>query len=100
MAPSLLRVQFLEEDVHTPDRQVTQDDIRLDLLSSTEWRVRDRRYPANDHRAVLGVICRTDVGYDTFTMADPAHIHTHVSLASATASFWDQEFSHAAVHHG
>jgi hypothetical protein len=86
--------------VKSPVRQVGQDDISLDLLSPTEWRVRDRRYPESDHRAVLGVICRTESGYDTLAVNDPSHSHTHVSLASAAASFWDQEFAIATGHHG
>ena len=90
----------MEDPVNEHDEQLSQRDIRLDLLSTTEWRVRDRRFPENDHRAVLGVISRTSEGYDTLVVRDPAHVHTHVSLAAATASFWDATFSRAIEQRG
>ena len=71
---------------------VSEGDIRLDLISSTEWRVCDRRFAENDHRAVLGVIARTAEGYEAVPLDDPRHSHMHLSLAAATASFWDAEF--------
>lgn len=76
--------------------EVSEKDIRLDLVSSTEWRVCDRRYPENDYRAVLGVIARTDSGYEAVLLAQHTRVYTYRSLAAATASFWDPQFSLAA----
>jgi hypothetical protein len=81
----------LEAPVNVPT--VSERDIRLDLISSTEWRVCDRRFAENDHRAVLGVIARTDEGYEAVPLDNPRDSHVHVSLAAATASFWDPQFS-------
>lgn len=71
---------------------VSERDIRLDLVSSSEWRVCDRRFADDDHRAVLGVIARTPDGYEAVPLNDPTHTHTHLSLAAATAAFWDPSF--------
>ena len=71
---------------------VSERDIRLDLVSSSEWRVCDRRFPDDDHRAVLGVLARTEDGYEAVPLEDPTHTHTYLSLAAATASFWDPNF--------
>lgn len=72
---------------------VTELDIHLDLVSDTEWRVRDRRLPTGDHRAILGVISRTPDGYEAMSIRDPANASNHLSLASATATFWDPHFN-------
>jgi hypothetical protein len=80
----------LEELVNVP--AVSERDIRLDLISSTEWRVCDRRFAEHDHRAVLGVIARNSEGYEAVPLDNPRDTRVHVSLAAATASFWDPQF--------
>ncbi len=72
---------------------VSERDIRLDLISSSEWRVCDRRFAENDHRAVLGVITRGTKGYEAVALGEKTRVQTHVSLAAATASFWDPQFN-------
>jgi hypothetical protein len=62
-------------------------DIRLDLLSMTEWRVCDRRRPAEDPTSVLGFIERKGFVYEVTMLSDPAHRARCGSLASATAAF-------------
>lgn len=65
----------------------TQADIRLDLVSMNEWRVRDRRLPDSDPKSVLGVIVRRDARY---LVSCPDGVQReHGSLATATASFAD-----------
>ena len=75
--------------------EATERDIRLELVSSSAWRVCDRRFSENDARGILGVIVRTEEGYEAVTLEDPTNSRTHTSLASATASFWHPQFSGA-----
>lgn len=75
--------------------EATEADIRLELVSSSAWRVCDRRFSQNDVRGILGVIARTDEGYEALTLDDPTTSRMHTSLASATASFWHPQFSGA-----
>lgn len=64
-------------------------DIRLDLISMTEWRVCDRRFRESDSRAVLGFIERHGSDYEVTTVRAPDRIQVFAGLASATASFSD-----------
>ena len=71
---------------------VSERDIRLDLISSSEWRVCDRRFAENDHRAVLGVITRGTKGYEAVALGEKTRVQTHVSLAAATAYIRRQQY--------
>ncbi|MFM9878499.1 MAG: hypothetical protein ACKVOG_11735 [Rhodoglobus sp.] len=75
--------------------EATEGDIRLELVSSSAWRVCDRRFLENDADGILGVIARTDDGYEAVTLDDPTTSRTHSSLAAAAASFWHPQFSGA-----
>jgi hypothetical protein len=70
-----------------PTSAPTTRDIRLDLISMTEWRVCDRRYPERDSRCVLGFIERHDFRYEVTSIRPTPTTATFGSLASATASF-------------
>ena len=65
----------------------TAHDVKLDLLSMTEWRVRDRRFAETDSRGVLGFVERRGFVYEVTRMDDPGRIIRCGSLASATAEF-------------
>ncbi len=67
----------------------TSSDIRLDLISVTEWRVCDRRFGERDSRAVLGFIERHGSDYEVTRVQSPERITVFTGLASATASFSD-----------
>jgi len=54
-----------------------------------EWRVRDRRFPHNDARSVLGFIERHGDEYEIISVISPTGVRTCGSLASATLSFTD-----------
>jgi hypothetical protein len=41
---------------------------------------------------VLGVIARNSEGYEAVPLDNPRDTRVHVSLAAATASFWDPQF--------
>lgn len=62
-------------------------DIRLDLISMTEWRVCDRRFSPSDSRAVLGFIERHGFDYEVTDLKAPDKVQVFTGLASATASF-------------
>jgi hypothetical protein len=62
-------------------------DIRLDAISMNEWRVCDRRFDENDHRAVLGVIERRGSDYQATRVSEPSAYVCFGSLSSATHSF-------------
>lgn len=62
-------------------------DIRLDLISMTEWRVCDRRFLETDSRAILGFIERRGADYEVTTIAAPDRVEVFAGLASATMSF-------------
>jgi hypothetical protein len=62
-------------------------DVRLDLISMTEWRVCDRRFRESDSRAVLGFIERRGSDYEVTTVRAPDRIMVFTGLASATAFF-------------
>ena len=74
-----------------PSSRPGASDIRLDLISMTEWRVCDRRFRESDSRAVLGFIERHGSDYEVTTVKAPDRIKVFVGLASATASFSDLE---------
>ena len=74
-----------------PTSRPAARDIRLDLISMTEWRVCDRRFPDTDSRAVLGFIERHGSDYEVTTVTAPDRIRVFSGLASATASFSDLE---------
>ena len=84
-------LQNITPDVTSCILAVTEIDIHLDLVSDTEWRVRDRRLPTSNHRAILGVISRTPDGYEAMSINDPVKASNHSSLASATATFCDPQ---------
>jgi len=67
----------------------TTRDIRLDLISMSEWRVCDRRFPEKDSRCVLGFIERREFRYEVTSVRQPGTVTTFGSLASATGSFSD-----------
>ena len=62
-------------------------EIRLDLVSTHEWRVCDRRFPESDARSVLGFIERRGDQYEIISVSEPKGVRTCGSLASATLSF-------------
>ncbi|CAN5252219.1 hypothetical protein BH11ACT4_BH11ACT4_20950 [soil metagenome] len=66
-------------------------DIRLDLISMTEWRVCDRRFRESDSRGVLGFIERHGSDYEVTTVKAPDRVTVFSGLASATASFSEPE---------
>ena len=67
----------------------TTRDIRLDLISVTEWRVCDRRFPEQDSRSILGFIERRGFRYEVTSVREPGSVTSYGSLASATSSFSD-----------
>ncbi len=68
----------------------TADDIKLDVISMTEWRVRDSRFPATDSRCVVGFVERRGDVYEVISVLQPGDVHRCGSLASATLSFTAQ----------
>lgn len=64
-------------------------DIRLDLISMTEWRVCDRRIHESDSRAILGFIERHGSDYEVTIVKAPDRVQVFSGLAAATASFSD-----------
>lgn len=66
---------------------LTADDIRLDLISGSEWRVCDRRIPANDSRSVVGFIERHEFEYEVISVIAPGPVRSFGSLSTATLSF-------------
>ncbi|MEP6481545.1 MAG: hypothetical protein ABJA94_06005 [Rhodoglobus sp.] len=69
----------------------TTRDIRLDLISVTEWRVCDRRFREPDSRVVLGFIERHGFDYEVTDVKFPERVKVFAGLASATASFTDHD---------
>jgi len=65
----------------------TAHDIRLDLISVSEWRVCDRRFPQSDSRTVIGFIERREFEYEVISVLTPGPVRSFGSLASATLSF-------------
>lgn len=65
----------------------TTRDIRLDIISMTEWRVCDRRFSQRDARCVLGFIERDRFSYQATHLPASGNVETYGSLATATASF-------------
>ena len=65
----------------------TTRDIRLDIISMNEWRVRDRRFPERDARCVLGFIERDQFTYQAMHVLPSGSVASYGSLATATASF-------------
>lgn len=63
------------------------EDVRLDRVSSTEWRVSDRRFLTDTARAIIGVIDRVGPAYRVTSLTDPDHIEFYGSLAAARGAF-------------
>jgi len=66
---------------------LTVDDIRLDLISGSEWRVCDRRMPPTDSRSVIGFIERHEFEYEVISVLSPGPVRSFGSLSTATLSF-------------
>lgn len=63
------------------------EDVRLDRVSSTEWRVSDRRFLTETGRAIVGVIDRVGPAYRVTSLKDPDHTEFYGSLAAARGAF-------------
>lgn len=63
------------------------EDIRLDRVSSAEWRVSDRRFLTETGRAIIGVIDRVGPAYRVTNLGIPDHTEFYGSLAAARGSF-------------
>jgi hypothetical protein len=70
-----------------PSSAPTAHDIRLDVISMTEWRVSDRRFHSSDSRCVIGFIERRGFDYEVISVLQPGAARTFGSLATATLSF-------------
>ena len=76
--------------ITTPAQPTTApaaDDIRLDVISMTEWRVSDRRFASSDSRSVIGFIERRGFDYEVISVIQPGAARAFGSLATATLSF-------------
>lgn len=63
------------------------EDVRLDRVSSTEWRVSDRRFLTETGRAVIGVVDRVGPAYRVTVLNSPDHTEFYGSLAAARNAF-------------
>jgi hypothetical protein len=63
------------------------EDVRLDRVSSSEWRVSDRRFLTETGKAIIGVIDRVGPAYRVTTLTDPEHTEFYGSLAAARGAF-------------
>ena len=69
------------------ERRPRTSDIRLDAISSTEWRVCDRTMDADDHLSILGFIEFRDRHYEVTRMSAPRDRVAFESLAEARDAF-------------
>jgi hypothetical protein len=69
------------------DRRPRTSDIRLDAISSTEWRVCDRTADADDHLSILGFIELRDRKYEVLRMSAPRDLLAFPTLAEAREAF-------------
>lgn len=63
------------------------EDVRLDRVSSTEWRVSDRRFLTETGRAIIGVVDRVGPAYRVTSLTNPDHCEFYGSLAAARNAF-------------
>ena len=63
------------------------EDVRLDRVSSTEWRVSDRRFLTETGRAIIGVVDRVGPAYRVTSLTNPDHSEFYGSLAAARNAF-------------
>lgn len=73
-------------EIHVP-RYRERSDISLDKLSEHEWRVCDRRVDEHDAPSVLGIIERTDEGFEILEIGSGAHRFYAETLDEAVAVF-------------
>jgi hypothetical protein len=69
------------------EHRLRERDIRLDAISSTEWRVCDRSLDEDDHLSILGFIEFTGRRYEVTRMSAPRDRIAYTSLAAAREAF-------------
>jgi hypothetical protein len=69
------------------DQRPLSIDIRLDALSSTEWRVCDGRLPESDPSSILGFIEFRHGVFEVTTMESPGDRVIFDSLGTARRAF-------------
>jgi len=69
------------------DRRPRTSDIRLDALSTTEWRVCDRTLDEDDHLSILGFIELRNRKYEVTLMSAPRERLVFESLTEAREAF-------------
>ena len=69
------------------DRRPRTSDIRLDAISSTEWRVCDSTIDEDDHLSILGFIELRDRKYEVLRMSAPRDLLVFGTLTEARDAF-------------
>jgi hypothetical protein len=75
----------------TRDRPRELEDVRLDRVSSVEWRVSDRRFLTEHGRAIIGVIDRVGSAYRVTTLEHPDSPALFGTLRGARNAFVERE---------
>jgi hypothetical protein len=69
------------------EHRLRERDIRLDAISTTEWRVCDRTMDEDDHLSILGFIELIGRRYEVTRMSAPRDRIAYSSLAAARRAF-------------
>lgn len=74
---------------HTANSSITDGEIVVQSLSATQWRVRDKRWPENDARSLVGFIERKGELFEVTQLDRGSEWFWFGSLTEATAHFID-----------
>lgn len=76
------------------DSPASKENVVIEALSTTQWRVRDTRWPEHDARSVLGFIEKKDEDlFEVMQLSDGFEWFSFASLTAAAAHFTQAQSS-------